>query len=125
MTELTQRQTAILEVVEGYSYNAYEVCRTLNGFDPDAFRPCFQNRRLTSDRCNRKTRQCLIGSRSVGRTLTTLVKKGVLHSIKLRWFDKGRAKNGLCTDHFRFYFTKKEDLALRLIHDINKHLLEN
>ena len=122
--QLTERQQLILSVVQGYSYNGYEVCRIVNGKDPRDFVPCFHNRLELSDRCRFKTRGCKIRSNSVDKTLRTLWKRGILKSIKLRWFDSGRAKNGLCTDEFRFYYITQRNLAARLKDDIER-LLEN
>lgn len=113
----------IINTVKGYAYNAYEVCRILNGFNPQDFRPCFHNRRELSDRCRAKTRRCKTRSRQIDKIMRKLWKEKKLKSIKLRWFDKGRAKNGnLCTDLFRFYFLEKKGLANRLKTDIKNHL---
>ena len=122
--KVTQRQQWILSVIQGYSYNAYEVCRILNGNERLDFVPCFHNRMELSDRCRKKTRGCNIRSQSVDKDLRSLWKKGLIKSIKLRWFDSGRAKNGLCTDNFRFYYIEKRHLAARLKDDIER-LLEN
>lgn len=121
---LTEKQQTAIKIIQGYSYNSYEVCRILNGYDAQDFIPCFENRRELHDRCRKKTRGCKFRSNSVDAMLRTLWKKGIIKSVKLRWFDYGRTENGICTDLFRFYFLTKGGLAARLKDDI-KRKLEN
>ena len=74
-----------------------------------------------------KEKGCLVRSDCVDHLLRRLQKRGLVHSIKLRWFDgrdKGRAGNSLQLDVFRFYYLSREDLARKLMDDIKTHVLE-
>ena len=127
MRALTDRQLRILRILEGYSLNTMEVCRLLNGLAPRNFQGCYfkfdLNRR--GPRCRFKERGCCVRSNSVDGTLRSLQRRGLVHSVKLRWFDgrsKGAAKNSLQLDVFRFYYVSRPDLARRLKDDIQAHL---
>lgn len=127
MSSLTERQQQILEKFQGYAYNAYEVCRLMNGHPPRDFSKCFYRfaSRGRGNRCRLVRRDCRIRSSSIDASLRSLEKKGVIHSIKLRWFDGRKHSNSstICTDNFRIYYHSRSDLASRLIDDINSHLL--
>lgn len=126
--KLTERQAAIIELLKGYSYNTMEICRMLNGINAFKFKGCYfhfdVNRR--GERCRAVERGCQFRSSSIDGSLRGMQKRGLVRSILLRWFDGrsgGAAKNSLPTDLFRFYYLSKSDLALRLMSDIEKHLL--
>ena len=125
---LTERQQRILDLLEGYAYNAMEVCRILNGRCAREFQGCYYKFDLTrrGPRCRMKERGCSHRSNSVDQTLRSLQRRGLVHSVKLRWFDgrsKGAARNSLQLDVFRFYYVRREGLATRLMEDISQHLL--
>ena len=129
---LTDRQRDILALLADYAYNAYEICRILNGQDPRGFKGCFFTTKEkafgshASDRCQWRKRACQVYSRAVDKALRSLERRGQVHSIKLRWFDgrnKGSGQGVLHTDLFRFYYVRRGGLARRLITDIQKHLL--
>lgn len=126
---LTERQQQIINILQGYSYNAYEVCRILNGKPFRAFQKCFYRfeSKCRGNRCRMKRNHCQIRSNSVDATLRTLWKRKIISSIKLRWFDgrpTGKNAHGICTDVFRFYYITKRSLAARLKDDI-KRVLES
>jgi len=119
----------ILELLDGYSYNAMEICRALNGLQPRQFRGCYYDFNLNGrhPRCRMRERGCNCRSNAVDQVFRSMEREGQLHSVKLRWFDgrnKGAAGNSLQLDVFRFYYRSKPDLAARLSHDIRVHLLE-
>lgn len=124
--------TRILVVLDTYAYNAYELCRILNGQDPRNFSSCFFTTKEkafgshASDRCKWRKRSCQVYSRAVDKILRRLERQGQIHSVVLRWFDgrsKGSGQDPLHTDRFRFYYVRREGLARRLVEDIVKHLL--
>jgi len=131
MRLLTPKQIQALKVVEGYSYNAMEVCRALNGIDPKKFQGCYYDFGYVcrgSHRCKHDERGCRFNSNNVDQRLRALQRRGELHSIKIRWFDGrdgGSAANSLQLDNFRFYYRTRKDLARKLHDDIRKHLEEN
>lgn len=57
-------KSVILQQLAGYSYNAYELCRILNGQDPRDFHGCFFTTREKAfgtqacDRCKWRERAC-------------------------------------------------------------------
>ena len=125
--KLTSRQIAIIKQLEDYAYNAMEICRVFNGIAPRSFKGCYFkfgiNRR--GPRCRHNERGCQVKSGSIDATLRAMQKRGLVRSIKMRWFDgrdKGAWKNSLQLDIFRFYYTTKAGLANRLEHDIKTHL---
>lgn len=129
MRNVSERGHKVLGLLEGYSFNAMEVCRALNGQDPKAFRGCYYkfdlNRR--GPRCRMKERGCPVRSDCVDHLLRGLQKRGLVQSVKLRWFDgrdKGTPKSSLQLDLFRFYYTSREGLARKLMDDIKTHVLE-
>lgn len=129
MKALTERQQKIISILQGYSYNAYEVCRILNGKGFRDFQKCFYKfeSKGRGNRCRIKRNGCKIRSNSVDATLRSLWKRGIIKSISLRWFDgrsTGKNTHGICTDNFRFYYLTKKDLAARLKDDI-KRVLES
>lgn len=128
--KLTERQIRILNMLKKYGYNTMEICRMLNNIEPRNFKGCYFKFALDrrGPRCRMKERYCTHGSGSVDQTLRGLEKMGLLHSIKLRWFDgrsKGAARNSLQLDVFRFYYLTKTGLAVRLQDDIQNHLSES
>lgn len=125
--KLTKRQQTILSIIQRYSFNAYEVCRILNGRQFRDFQKCFYKfeSKGRGNRCRMKRNGCKIRSNSVDATLRSLWKRGKLKSVVLRWFDgrpTGRNSHGICTDVFRFYYVAKKDLAARLKDDIKRVL---
>lgn len=121
-------KNVILGALGSYAYNAMELCRILNGRGPRDFQGCYYkfdlNRR--GPRCRMKERGCQGRSNAVDQLLRRLQRKGLVHSVKMRWFDgrsKGAASNSLQLDVFRFYFLHRRGLACRLQDDIRKHLL--
>lgn len=129
MRSPTKRQQQILIMLKGYSYNAMEICRALNGIPPHQFIGCYfafdVNRR--GARCRAKERCCKYYSQSIDSSLRGMQKRGMVRSVLLRWFD-GRSsgcagENALPTDLFRFYYLSKKGLATKLMEDINTKLL--
>ena len=125
-------QAAILAALADYAYNAYELCRILNGRGPRDFQGCFFTTKEkaygshASDRCQWRKRSCQVYSRAVDKALRSLEGRGLTHSIKLRWFDgrkRGCVPGAIHTDLFRFYYVRRSGLARRLTEDIAKHLL--
>lgn len=97
--------------------NSMEICRLLNGFEKDDFGPCYVHKgfsfKTRPERCNYKERGCYIWSFTVYNALRDLEDLGVLHSIKMRWFDKRKGR-GKRTDVFRFWFKTREAFQRRI-----------
>jgi len=129
MKSISEREEFVLKLLSDTAYNAMEICRCFNDIGARNFLGCYftfdVNRR--GARCRYKERGCKVPSNSVDGLLRRMQKKGLVHSILLRWFDgrsKGAAQNSLQLDLFRFYYVSKKGLANRLMADIQKHLLE-
>ncbi len=121
----------VLWSLEEYAMNGMEVCRDVNGHDPWSHKGCHFK---TTEKgwgepkggCQYRARGCKICQKTVLNRLNVLEKKGLLHSIKIRWFDSrntGAAPADSFTfDLFRIFYVGREGLARRLIHDVWQHV---
>lgn len=117
----------ILSWLNDMALNTMEICRALNGIEPGYFRGCYKpfSYDKKPDRCQHKDRCCDISSGAVDQRMRTLEKKGLVHSLKIRWFDgrdPGAAANSIQLDNFRIYYTTRASLSRRLIKDIVTHI---
>ena len=110
-------QREILETLKGEGcLNTMEICRRLNGVglwaDCGKERPeeCVkgqkfgEHRKWRETRCRAKENGCVFHYCDVYQYLKKLERKGIIHSIKTRFWDK----TPLRTDTFRFWFINRE-----------------
>jgi len=98
--------------------NSMEVCRLLNGFEKDDFRPCFAGRQFGAitrpERCNYKERGCHFWSLTVYNALRKLEEKRLIFSEKTIFWDK-RKGYGKRFDVFRFWFINRKEYRKRIM----------
>ena len=110
-------QREILETLKGEGcLNTMEICRRLNGVglwaDCGKEHPeeCVkgqrfgEHRKWRETRCRTKENGCVFHYCDVYQYLKKLERKGIIHSIKTRFWDK----TPLRTDTFRFWFINRE-----------------
>ena len=123
----------LIDLVNDYTYNAYELCRGLNGQPPRLFRGCHYTARgkpfgkAARTACMKAERRCEVGRSNVRARMEKMRRRGEIKSLLLRWFDPrptGRYPTGMATDKIRFYYRNRKGLANRLKDDIDLILRE-
>lgn len=121
---------AIFYELENYAYNGMELCRLFNGLDPFDSLGCHYTTqekpwRSAKGSCKGEARGCALKYRTLFRRLKRLEGRSCLKSLKIRWMDHrdpGAVKNSIPLDVFRIWYTGREALAVRLVHDIDVHI---
>ena len=99
--------------------NSMEVCRVVNGFEPDDFRDCYPRGdfefKTRPERCEFEARGCKYWSLKVYSALRTLENRRWIFSEKCRARDGGNNPSFKHTDIFRFWFLTRESFEERIL----------
>lgn len=123
-----ESEEVLLSWLGDMAFNTMELCRILNGIQPEAFEGCYPafSYDTKPDRCLGRCRGCHTHSGAVDKRLRRLQARGLVKSVGIRWFDHrdpGRAGEGsIQLDNFRIYYVSRESLARRLIQDVRINL---
>ena len=103
----------LLEWLKGKCLNTMELCRLINGYEKDDFKVCYGGQKFgitRPERCNYKKNGCTFWSFQIYNALRKLEEKGLIHSKKVRFWDR----TPLRTDLFRFWFIDPKDFRERV-----------
>lgn len=121
----------VMTLLESYAFNGMEVCRAVNGYGALNHKGCHYTVKEIpwgggKGGCRYRHRGCEMCQKTVLDRLKSMERAGLIHSIKIRWFDSrepGAAGGGYTLDFFRFFYSSKEGLSRKLHQDIEVKIM--
>lgn len=127
MVSREAERVKILQILKDHRVlNTVEVCRCLNGRDPDDYIYCYNGQGFSND-VRSWDRLCqkpdCIDYRIIHGCLTVLKNRGIVLTTKMRFKDHATWRKGRATDIFRFWYLEKEDFVeMKLKHTLIPYL---